>query len=317
MPESETIKLDRMKASGARFDGRRLAPDELRRAREEVVRLFTEGLPVMQIVSATGLGWPTVHKALELFQRGGLEALRPKPRGRKAGSGTHMEPSTQLGVCESMRRLPSQLGLDGHRGLWTPVALKALLLARFNVELSTRTLRNYRERWGLVASSKRASATPEATLTNGDDRASEGARVFWLQAPKRLPDFPWTTLEANGEAGDEVGGGGGRRDEDAARSMKTRGASKHRYRFAAAVDNVGSLAWYVFDGQFNAKRQAALLKGLARMANGRRLVAVRYDDKAFLADELASLVDLSRIDLRSKSLNKPSGLAPSHPSSST
>ena len=61
--------------------------EQLYALRKQAVRLHRKGMPVMQIVTATGLSWPSVRNALDLYEGGGMVALRPSVRGKKPGTG--------------------------------------------------------------------------------------------------------------------------------------------------------------------------------------------------------------------------------------
>ena len=60
---------------------------QLHERRKQVVRLHVRCTGVMQIVTLTGLSYPTVRKAIDLFEAGGWQALKPAARGRNAGDG--------------------------------------------------------------------------------------------------------------------------------------------------------------------------------------------------------------------------------------
>ena len=61
--------------------------EQLYALRKQAVRLHKRGMRVMQIVTATGLSWPSVRMALNLYEQGGMAALKPPVRGKKPGSG--------------------------------------------------------------------------------------------------------------------------------------------------------------------------------------------------------------------------------------
>jgi hypothetical protein len=53
----------------------------------QVVRLHLRGTAVMEITALTGLSYPTVRKAIDLFVAGGRSAVKPAPRVRSAEDG--------------------------------------------------------------------------------------------------------------------------------------------------------------------------------------------------------------------------------------
>lgn len=58
----------------------------------------------MQIVTATGLSWPSVRAALDLYGRGGMAALKPAVRGKKSGAvrslTAQLEQTIQHIICD-------------------------------------------------------------------------------------------------------------------------------------------------------------------------------------------------------------------------
>ncbi len=61
--------------------------NELHERREQFIRLHKGKFGVMQIVELTGLSWPAVCTAIDLYEAGGLAAIKPKDRGKRSGEG--------------------------------------------------------------------------------------------------------------------------------------------------------------------------------------------------------------------------------------
>ena len=74
-------------------DARRQSLAELHERRKQVIRLHKKQYGVMQIVELTGLSWPAVRTAIDLYEAGGAAALKPKERGRKSGEGRKLSAS--------------------------------------------------------------------------------------------------------------------------------------------------------------------------------------------------------------------------------
>ena len=52
----------------------------------------------MQIVTLTGLSYPTVRKAIDLFDAGGWAAIKPAARGRSKGDGRLLSAQQEASV---------------------------------------------------------------------------------------------------------------------------------------------------------------------------------------------------------------------------
>lgn len=55
--------------------------EPLHERHKQIVRLHLRSMSVLQIVTLTGLSYPTVRKAIDLFEAGGWPALKPAARG--------------------------------------------------------------------------------------------------------------------------------------------------------------------------------------------------------------------------------------------
>jgi transposase len=61
-------------------DARKQTLEQLHERRKQMVRLHNKGHKVMKIVERTGLTYPTVRSAIDLFTQGGRPAIRPTPQ---------------------------------------------------------------------------------------------------------------------------------------------------------------------------------------------------------------------------------------------
>lgn len=68
-------------------NARRQTLEQLHERRKQVVRLHKNGIKIMQIVDMTGLSYPPVRAAVDLYEAVGWSAIRPGLRGRAKGDG--------------------------------------------------------------------------------------------------------------------------------------------------------------------------------------------------------------------------------------
>jgi sulfate adenylyltransferase subunit 2 len=137
-------------------------PERRRRA----VELRLAGRPLPQIRAETGLSAPTIIAAHKAFLAGGWAAIAGKGRGRAPGEGRALTAAQDAHLRhEVLETLPA----DGR--LWTPQGVRALVAARFGVEVSERTVLRTLARWGLQPPALREAA----------QSTSEGA-AWWRDA---------------------------------------------------------------------------------------------------------------------------------------
>ena len=64
-------------------DARTQSLAALHERRKQVMRLHKKQYGVMQIVELTGLSWPAVRAAIDLYGAAGMAGLKPKPPGAR------------------------------------------------------------------------------------------------------------------------------------------------------------------------------------------------------------------------------------------
>ena len=100
-----------------KLDGR-VSPECLYEKRKQVVALHRKGMRLNAICETVGLCWKAVRKAIDLYESGGVRALRPKKWGRPAGTSrtlaAEQEKQVQKDICD---KRPEQMKMDF--ALWT------------------------------------------------------------------------------------------------------------------------------------------------------------------------------------------------------
>ena len=178
-------------------DARKLNLAELHERRKEVVRLHCEGHAVMKIVRMTGMSWPAVRSAIDRYESGGTDAIKPAVRGRRDGDGRSLTEQQEGSMRELIcTRRPDQLGLS--ETMWSRSSVDQLIQRECTLRLSERAVGNYVNRWGFSAAAPlpQQPQSDDEGLTawlRSDYRAlvqrarSEKSEIQWLQT-RKLPD---------------------------------------------------------------------------------------------------------------------------------
>ena len=240
-------------------DARKQSPVELHQRRKQVIRLHSKGLKVMQIVDLTGLSWGAVDVALKLHNQGGISALKPKTRGRKTGTnramGTDQESHIRKLICD---KRPEQLKMKF--ALWTRVAVRALILEEFDIDVTERCVGNYLKRWGF---------TPQKPIKKAYEQQPKAVKK-WLDDV-----YPGIARKAK-SVGAEIHWG----DETAVMNTDVRGRSyaprgktpvtyavagkREKFSMISTVTNQGKCRWMVIEGAFNSDRFIKFLEQLIK-----------------------------------------------------
>jgi transposase len=242
--------------------------DQLYALRKQVVRLSLAGKPVMEIVALTGLSWTGVRKALDLYASGGIAALKPAKRGRKAGTcrvlSAEEERRIRAIICD---KRPEQLKMDF--ALWSRAAVMALIKQECGIDLQVRSVGKYLARWGF---------TPQKPIRKAYEQ-NEAAVKQWLEE-----SYPAIKAQARAEGGEIHWGDEtalvntdvrGRSYAPAGKTPVTRtiGGTRQKLSMIATVTNQGKTRWMIIDEAFNADRLIEFLEALIKEA-GRKVFLI-------------------------------------------
>ena len=249
-------------------NARKQTLEQLHERRKQVVRLHKKGLKIMQIVAMTGLSYPPVRAAIDLFESGGWAAIRPALRGRSRGDGRVLSAAQE----EAVQRLiidkrPEQLKMDF--SLWSRAAVGQLIEQEFGIKLQVRSIGKYLTRWGF---------TPQKPIKRAYEQSPEAVRN-WLQG-----EYPAIEQRARAE-GAEIHWG----DETALVNTDVRGRSyapagktpvamaiggtRQKLSMIATVTNQGKTRWMIIDDAFDAEKLIEFLQALIKDA-GRKVFLI-------------------------------------------
>jgi transposase len=237
-------------------DARKQSLSELHERRRQVIRLQKKGYGVMQIVDLTGLSWPAVRVALDLYEAGGMAALKPKDRGREQGSGRTLTPAQEDHIRKLIiEKRPEQLKMEF--ALWTRAAVGELIQRECGVKLCVRAVGNYLKRWGFTA---------QKPIARAYERRPEAVKK-WLDE-----EYPAIAERAKAEDGEIHWG-----DETALVNTDVRGRSyapkgqtpvtcapgnRQKLSMISTVTNQGKARWMIVDDNFDAAKLIEFLEAL-------------------------------------------------------
>lgn len=223
----------------------------------------------MKIVELSGLSWPAVRTALDLFAEGGWKALKPGVPGRKQGTGrilsSEQEERIQKLICD---KRPEQLKMDF--ALWNRPAVMQLIDQEYGIKLCIRAVGNYLKRWGF---------TPQKPIKKAYEQCPKAVQT-WLDK-----DYPAIADRAKAE-GAEIHWG----DETALVNTDVRGRSyspkgqtpvaftvggaRQKLSMISTVTNRGRSRWMIIDDAFNSDRLIEFLEALIKDMEGRKVFLI-------------------------------------------
>lgn len=244
-------------------DARYQKLEQLHERRKQVVRLHRKGHGVMAIVDMTGLSYPAVRLAIDLYEEGGFAALKPTPRGRSSGEGrtltAEQEDAIRRTICD---KRPEQLKMEF--ALWTRAAVMQLIEQEYGIKLAVRTVGDYLKRWGF---------TPQKPIKRAYEQRPEAVQQ-WLEQ-----EYPAIEQRAKAESGEIHWGdetalvntdvrGRGYAPKGKTPVTMTVGGTRQKLSMISTVTNQGKASWMIIDGAFNHERLIEFFTAL--VADGQR-----------------------------------------------
>jgi len=246
----------------SKSDARKLDAATQAHLRRSVVQAVRGGMKQTPAARVFGVSLRAANKWMALDKVGGLRALRPRRRGRRAGDG-------RLDRTQSMRirqliidALPDQLKLPFY--LWTRAAVASLIRREYGIEVSLTTVGRYLAAWGM---------SPQKPVRRAYER-NDAAIARWLS--EEYPAIARQAKQARAVIywGDEMGL---RSDHITGTSYAPVGhtpivrATGQRFgcNMISAITNRGQLAFMVFHGKFDARLFIGFMQRLLKQADGK------------------------------------------------
>uniref|UniRef100_C6E132 Winged helix-turn helix domain-containing protein n=1 Tax=Geobacter sp. (strain M21) TaxID=443144 RepID=C6E132_GEOSM len=182
-------------------DKRELCPEDQYKLRQKVVRLREKEKTNQEISRIVGLCHTHVSTIWNKYRKGGLEALKPKIRGRRHGDKRALSVDQEAEIVGFLFEKPTKLGLDF--SLWTKEAIREAIRQKFRIDLPLRTTSNYLKRWGVSPQKPGKNSETfqnwfESEYPKIVSRAKkENAEILWCDYWGRKRDVKGTAMSNN------------------------------------------------------------------------------------------------------------------------
>ena len=246
----------------AKRDGRKLTPQQQQLIRIQAVDMvFKDGLSQRACAKLLGISRQYVCKWCKAFELGGYDALELGRRGRREGT-QRLLLSHQCATLVRMitDKTPDQLKMPFM--LWERVAVRELIIEKFGLVLSLRTVGNYLKRWGM---------TPQKPVKQAREQNTEAVNR-WL-----AEEFPKIKERAEKEGAeifwsDETGV---QNTDNVGKSYSPKGKTpvikktgkKIRVNMISAVTNLGNVRFMIYSDKMPQQRFITFLKRLVKSVN--------------------------------------------------
>ena len=239
-------------------DQRKLKPEVQFELRKQVVRLKNAGRSTVEVAEITGFARQTVDSICRKYRAGGVEAIKPRPRGRKVGEKRRLSPEQEKQLQRLMiDKTPAQFKFKF--ALWTRAAVAAVALRKFGVKLPLRTVSHYLKRWGFTVQ----KPTVRAYQQNPKD-VSEWLTTTYplikLRAQKEDGEVHWGD-ETGVDTSDYAKGGFAPKGQTPVLII-TGSPKKTRVNMISSITNQGKVRFMLYEGKMNS---IVFLKFLSRL----------------------------------------------------
>jgi len=130
-------------------DARTLSPQAQYELRKLVIRLRKKEMPNKQVAEIVGTTPSHASAIWRAYERDGMEAIKPKVRGRHYGAKRKLTTDQETAVQKLLvDKTPDQLKLPF--ALWTRDAVRMAIRQHFHIDLPIRTTGDYLKRWGFT-----------------------------------------------------------------------------------------------------------------------------------------------------------------------
>ncbi len=241
-------------------DARKCSMSELHERRKQIVRLHLKGHKVMEVAELAGVTHAMARRSIDLYEQGGMKALKPAARGTAQGRGRALSPEQEKRIRDAIRdRRPEQLKLDF--ALWNRNAVRELIRQEFSIELSLNSISDYLKRWGY---------TPQKPIRRAYEQNCRAVRK-WLDE-----DYPAIADRCNAEQGEIHWC-----DETAVMNTDVHGrsyapkgqtpvvptpAARRKLSMISSVSSRGDARWMIVQGTVNADRLIEFMEALIKAA---------------------------------------------------
>jgi len=130
-------------------DYRKVPSSSVYELKKVALRLRQKGKKVREICELTGLSDKTVRMAFAAYDNGGIDAIKPKIRGRKTGEKRTLTPDQEKEIISLLvDKNPEQMKLKGC--MWNRDNIREMIKSKYGISMPIRTVGEYLKRWGFT-----------------------------------------------------------------------------------------------------------------------------------------------------------------------
>lgn len=244
-------------------DARTHSPQTQYEHRKQVIRLRKKGITNKETAEIVGISITNASTIWQTFLRGGIEAIKPKARGRRHGEKRKLKAEQETAIQKLLvDKTPDQMKLPF--ALWTRDAVRLAIHQRYRIDLPLRTITDYLKRWGF---------TPQKPVKRAYEQNPKKV-AHWLET-----EYPTIAARAKQEKaeihwGDETGI---QNDAYTARGFSPKGkapivrlnAKRAKINMISTITNRGTTRFMIYRETMTAKVLITFMSRLVKDAKNK------------------------------------------------
>lgn len=248
-------------------DYRKASSESVYELKKVALRLRRKGKTTKEICEFTGLCYKTVRDTFKAYDKGGINAIKPKVRGRKKGEKRTLTPTQEKEIFNSLvDHDPDQLKIKGC--MWTREGVQELIQKRYGITMPIRTIGEYLKRWGLTVQ-RPAKVAAEQKQEQVDVWLKEQYPAIHEQAKQEHAEIFWgdeTAVQnvANYARGYALKG------KTPILKLQTK---KMHINMISAISNQGKLHFLLYSEAINSDRLIKFMEAIIKTA-GRKVFLI-------------------------------------------
>ena len=251
-----------------RTDYRKAAPEVLYEARKTVIRMWKSNKKVEEIMSATDFSQETVYVTIRAYKKGGMQALKPKKRGRRKGEKRTLTPAQEKEILSLIvDKNPEQLKLKGW--MWTRNSVKDLIKQKYEIDMPIRTVGEYLKRWGLTVQ-RPAKQEMNQKKEQVDAWLKEQYPAIHAQAKAEKAEIYWGDETAVQNVANYVRGYAPKGHTPVVK-LQTK---KMHINMISAINNQGKLHFLLYSEAIDSERLIAFMEAIIKTTQGRKVYLI-------------------------------------------
>ena len=251
-----------------RTDYRKAAPEVLYEARKTVIRMWKSNKKVEEIMSATDFSQETVYVTIRAYKKGGMQALKPKKRGRRTGEKRTLTPTQEKEILSLIvDKNPEQLKLKGW--MWTRNSVKDLIKQKYGIDMPIRTVGEYLKRWGMTVQ-RPAKQEMNQKKEQVDTWLKEQYPAIHAQAKAEKAEIFWGDETAVQNVANYVRGYAPKGHTPVVKIQ----TKKMHINMISAINNQGKLHFLLYSDAINSERLIAFMEAIIKTTQGRKVYLI-------------------------------------------